>query len=422
MTSIQLLTRNYLKMKKVISIFTVFLSLGVYCTAQDTVRYMDPYYFFEEMYLYQDSNTVAFPMSNLFLRGDYVVNTNYYNSGVYDFAMRYIDTKEAVLVYGVAFTPFLHNLTIDKYDFELFLAQIRNDSIFFVDSTQWKPTDHQAWFEYSIPFGGLIYDSVVPVYELYFDTPRLIRDTFCVGYRGEFMSLYHTIDSATTYFIADPHENTTNCSAHLDSMTFHTFAGDQDDWWGGIFPIIEYRHPCETPSGPRPIVYAATNPNLVQFQLPYSAGDSMWLSIAEYGQPADSGIIYNVTDSVMDIVVPDSGYYTARLCSFCTKYWDVPMQSAWSAPANFMITSNLGIVRPDLQQPGSIVVTPNPTHGTVRIVAEGVRAVWLVAADGRRTQLPCKDGTVSLKAFAPGLYVLEVQTADGLYKAKVVKE
>ena len=71
---------------------------------------------------------------------------------------------------------------------------------------------------------------------------------------------------------------------------------------------------------------------------------------------------------------------------------------------------------------GMVTLSPNPTSGAVHIEAEGVREVWLVAADGRRTQLQCKDGTVSLAAFAPGLYVLEVQTADGLFKAKVVRE
>ncbi len=75
-----------------------------------------------------------------------------------------------------------------------------------------------------------------------------------------------------------------------------------------------------------------------------------------------------------------------------------------------------------LQSSDMLAVWPNPTHNVVHLACRGVRAVWIVAADGRRTQLQCKDGTVSLAAFAPGLYVLEVQTDDGVYKAKVVKE
>ena len=69
-----------------------------------------------------------------------------------------------------------------------------------------------------------------------------------------------------------------------------------------------------------------------------------------------------------------------------------------------------------------LAVWPNPTHNVVHLACRDIKAVWLVAADGRRTQLQCEDGTVSLAAFAPGLYVLEVQTDDGFYKAKVVRE
>ena len=70
------------------------------------------------------------------------------------------------------------------------------------------------------------------------------------------------------------------------------------------------------------------------------------------------------------------------------------------------------------------------------IPAEGIREVWCVAADGRRSRLEVKDGLgdrsgakvydkvsgqVSLKDYPAGLYVLEIQTAEGLFAAKVVK-
>ena len=409
-------------MKKYFFSIAIIASVAFGCRAQDTVRYGDPYYFFEEMLYYQDSATIGWPMSVLFLLPGYPNDTGYYTTGYLDYAMRYnTPTPEEMLVYGVAITPYLRNKSIDKYDFELFLAQIRNDSIFFVDSTRWKPSDHQAWFEYIVPFCGRTYDSVVPVYELYFDTPQSIRDTFCVGYKGELMSLYHTLDSSATYFILDPHEYTSNCSAHLDSIWC---ADHQNQWWGGIFPIIEYRHPCETPSAPRPIVYAATNPNLVQFQLPYSAGDSMWLSIAEYGQPADSGIIYNVTDSVMDIVVPDSGYYTARLRSFCSRY-DIPLQSAWSAPANFLIIANLDIQHPDDRQASMLRLYPNPTGDEVTVSAEDVEgeaAVSVVDMAGVEVyrhegiRLPLTLGTA---AWSTGTYLVRLTTPQGVATKKL---
>ncbi len=67
-------------------------------------------------------------------------------------------------------------------------------------------------------------------------------------------------------------------------------------------------------------------------------------------------------------------------------------------------------------------VHPNPTDGTVLIPAEGIREVWCVAADGRRTQLVMKNGNVSLKDHTAGLYVLEIQTDEGLFSAKVIKK
>ncbi len=67
-------------------------------------------------------------------------------------------------------------------------------------------------------------------------------------------------------------------------------------------------------------------------------------------------------------------------------------------------------------------VHPNPTDGTVVIPAEGIREVWCVAADGRRSQLKVKNGQVSLKDYPAGLYMLEIQTDEGLFSAKVVKQ
>ena len=110
-------------------------------------------------------------------------------------------------------------------------------------------------------------------------------------------------------------------------------------------------------------------------------------------------------------------HYTVYVRSRCDNLNNDYSWSDWSDGRSYVAPQAIDDI--DAQ---AIKVTPNPTRGMVHIEAEGVRAVWLVAADGRRTQLQCKDGTVSLAAFAPGLYVLEVQTADGVYKAKVVRE
>ncbi len=115
--------------------------------------------------------------------------------------------------------------------------------------------------------------------------------------------------------------------------------------------------------------------------------------------------------------------YTISVQARCDFCGDLVWSPGYGNPIN-VLTPNTGGGNgiDEAQLAGMVTLSPNPTSGAVRIEAEGVRAVWLVAADGRRTQLQCKDGTVSLAAFAPGLYVLEVQTADGLFKAKVVRE
>ena len=56
-------------MKKYLFSIIIFVSFAVGCRAQDTVRYGDPYYLFEDMVYYQDSATLSyFTMSYLFLR------------------------------------------------------------------------------------------------------------------------------------------------------------------------------------------------------------------------------------------------------------------------------------------------------------------------------------------------------------------
>jgi hypothetical protein len=129
-------------------------------------------------------------------------------------------------------------------------------------------------------------------------------------------------------------------------------------------------------------------------------------------------MIYPVTDSVFDLVIPDSGRYTAQLGRICPRYGGIILQSEWGAPTTFLIMNNLAIEQNNIP---TLEVYPNPTDGTVRIGVEGIKEVWCVASDGKRTQLSVKNGQVSLKNYPAGLYVLEIQTDAGLYTAKVVR-
>ena len=108
-------------------------------------------------------------------------------------------------------------------------------------------------------------------------------------------------------------------------------------------------------------------------------------------------------------------YYRVKVRSRCDDI-DGHSWSDWSR--EFSVGNPQAIAETALP---TLEVHPNPTDGTVLIPAEGIREVWCVAADGRRTRLEVKDSQVSLKEYPAGLYVLEIQTAEGLYSAKVVK-
>ncbi len=301
---------------------------------------------------------------------------------------------------------------MDKYPYDVIIGRIENNKIVAIDSTTWdSDKDAIASFKYSMMGDSILYEQVVPVYEFYFDTPHLMTDTFYVGFRltvpdseivDQWFIVFCSVDSVSQLWVSN------------DSVQRNR---DMYNWlWGGEFPILQPNRRCSVPEGaPQLLVYNTTN--TVRFTLPYSPDDSLLLAICGYGQPMDSATVYPVTDSIMDIVVPDSGRYTARLARVCQR--DILVQSNWGDQTTFLIMNNLAIEQSSIP---TLEVYPNPTDGTVRIDAEGIREVWCVAADGKRTQLSVKNGQVSLKDYPAGLYVLEIQTDEGLYTAKVVKK
>ena len=349
--------------------------------------------------------------------------------------------QEPVWVYGVALTVEGRGGYIFKEDdiencpYDVIIGRVENNKVVAIDSTTWDSRkDAIASFRYSLIGDSVLYEHIVPVYEFYFDTPHLMTDTFYVGFRltvpdtemlDRRFSLVCAIDSVSTLdtvmypmdYVYHPFVYNDNVQERLIEPWF----------WGGEFPILQPNRHCTKPEGaPQWVLYSATN--TVRFTLPYSPDDSLVLAICGYGQPMDSATVYPVTDNIMDIVVPDSGRYTARLARICQR--DILVQSSWGDPATFIIMNNLALSQPTVP---IMEVFPNPTDGTVSIPAEGIREVWCVAADGRRTRLKVNDGLgersgakvssqVSLKDCPAGLYVLEIQTDEGLFTAKVLKK
>ncbi len=359
------------------------------CNAQDTVQYGDPDYLFNERHNYMTFD----PMDDFMSTWDeYCCALITVSNGM----SRYI-TQEPVMVYGVAITLYDQIHSIDKFPFDVVLAKITgNSTVDFIDSTQWKPDDYRAFFKYTIMGAGQLYEKIVPIYELYFDTPHLISDTFYVGNRK-----------------LGPHS--VNCYISYDSMTSYwtntelTEPYHYEKFWGGLFPIIQPNRHCNAPEKPRAIVYTTTN--TVQFELPYTEGDSMTLSIARVGQSVDSGYLYSVTDSVMSVVLPDSGHYEARLRQYCARYGDY-YGSNWSAAFPIYLSTPLGITGP--ADGIALTINPNPATGKVEVdcnVADGT--LTLLDMQGRTlAEMPSSQRVIDVSGLPIGTYMLRLTAPD----------
>ena len=102
-------------------------------------------------------------------------------------------------------------------------------------------------------------------------------------------------------------------------------------------------------------------------------------------------------------------------CRYTTAAYDTVLWSNWGST---YISLPLDINEANAQM---LDVAPNPTDGTVHIGADGVREVWCIGADGRRSRLRLKNGRVSLRDYPAGIYALEIHTDDGIYTTRVVR-
>lgn len=383
-------------MKKIVVFLIVVLSFMIKCHAQDTVQYMNPRYLFNTRQYFPSLGVYAMLG---FDWNDICCTVGWGLSGA---VVRYPIT-DSVQVYGISITMDTAGKGIEKYDFDLVLAYMAEDStMVFIDSASWKPSDHRAFFTYSLVGDGVYYERTVPAFEIYFETPHMLTDTFYIGIRApmQYPATYFSHDSAGTLIIHGAAAQPTTLIAH--TPVWSTI-------WGGLFPIIQPSRHCDAPSRPRAIVNTITN--TVQFELPYAEGDSMTLSIARVGQSPDSGDLYNVTDSVMSVVLPDSGHYEARLRRYCERYGEF-LEGAWSAPFPIQIFNTLGIMG---SADGSVLtVTPNPASGKVEIdcgMADGT--VALLDMQGRTlAELPSSQHVIDISGLPAGAYILRLTAPD----------
>lgn len=81
---------------------------------------------------------------------------------------------------------------------------------------------------------------------------------------------------------------------------------------------------------------------------------------------------------------------------------------------------------PELSPNKQLSLFPVPAHGQVSIqgLAGGrVQSLQVYAADGKKVlQLFPEDQTIDVSSLAPGIYFVELRTALGNYKTKLLKD
>ncbi len=395
-------------MKRMVLILITLMPFLFECKAQDTVQYMHPRYLFNTRQYFSSLGVyelLGFDWNDFCCSRGNMLSDN---------MMRYTIT-DSIWVFGISVTMDTVPKDIEKYNFHLMLAYMADDSsMVFIDSASWKPSDHRAFFTYSLVGGdGVYYEKTVPAFEIYFETPHLLTDTFYIGLRriiddvnpyGDNIPFYYSYDSSSTIGLINAAQYPTTYYQSTSSITYTL-----RDIWGGLFPIIQPNRHCDVPDRPWGIVYTTTN--TVQFELPYSQGDSMTLSIARVGQSPDSGDFYNVTDSAMSVVLPDSGHYEARLRRYCARYGDY-FASSWSAAFPILITTPLGIAGP--ADGIALTINPNPATGKVEVdcnVADGT--LTLLDMQGRTlSEMPSSQRVIDVSGLAAGTYMLRLTAPD----------
>ena len=78
----------------------------------------------------------------------------------------------------------------------------------------------------------------------------------------------------------------------------------------------------------------------------------------------------------------------------------------------------------DDHQEMEVRIFPNPTRGTLTVEAEGIKRVRVIDMMGQTLEVQeCgkqDQTTLNLNALAPSVYILEIETVNGMVKKRVI--
>ena len=394
-------------------IFSTLIILAFAASAQDTVRYSDPWY------IYNERGFLAGDTINAYHR--HVSPNRQYDDSIYGAVIDNFVNPNHPWLYGIALTlaDSVSGLELATDYTSVYLNVyhgIATTPIYASTNYWWTCSSHetlcanrnnvkQCMFEYKYDLATLD-PTITRCYELYFDQPVPIatEDTLFIG-----TVLVGAWELHCAYDSTMLHD-----AFHL----FHDAAPRghkvQYPYWGGIFPIVGLR--CTAPRDFRlcdeavPIACWRGDTNAITFQM------SVCNSLVE----PELGSLSTVYDTSINLssLHPDSAYmvYLRKMCSFvcADTVW-----SDWSGPIVIGDTTgwashNTGVADASLVD---ITLTPNPATERVIVSAIGMQSVELLAVDGtvimRRDGLMQDEYTLDLKGLAAGLYMVRVGTPLG---------
>ena len=386
---------------KSILFFFILMVLGK-VSAQDTVRYPDSCYLFNEY-----TSTFA-----LELRSDtqHVHNITRERMPFVGYAA----PRDSLTIYGIAIVGCLGDTskigvslatkgtgnTFTRHDTAYFGPSSERRFFIFTDVPYYINSRH--WINQEL----YISDFVENCYEIYFDKPHKVADTFyisCWSYDDVL-----TNDTLQHYALICAN---TQSNVFLQLWSSEIVLGPERNIFGIAFPILR-------PYCPRPEVPVVTVEG-GEALFGWAEGNPQYeLSVARRGTDPDSGSIFATTDTTYSLAGLDSGvWYTARVRAACDRY-DSLWWSAWSLPTHFYLGStnpdSLGIAT---AAGARFALSPNPAAGQVTVTAEeGLRHVEVYDARGAVVYSAAADGTtavVETKAWPAGQYVVSVETRAG---------
>ena len=433
----------------------VMLSAMLPCTAQDTVRWDDPWYLFNQKPVYSCMPSMAYFDDCSYVTVD---DTFYYRYSMigadFLFKQKYFIDKSRP-IYGIAVTGCFS----DAYPpIEYLYQQDSNGARYLVDSVtgalnyskycffvQEYFYPHEDWWQnYSHPFTTPC-DIVVPCTELYFERPKYAEDTIVLVWNNP--NNYVTIDEdgnwtiqltdwGRIYYILDaetPNPIYSAVHSHTPNEWINYGWGTSyiNDRQGVIFPIVELRCRGEVPVAR--VEEKGSGWARVSWTPDYVEDDYM-VGVGRYGtEPADS-LIFEVPrgDTTFTITGLENGYpyavWVRRGCRYAPGGYDTVVWGEWGRYASlYLPPDTTGILAAD--ESGELKVYPNPAHGVLTVDLNEVNdvVVELALSDlgGRevlRTKAERPLTKVDVGALPAGLYLLQAASPGKVYRRRVAVE